>query len=84
MHITRFVLLAGLLGASISVDGADPRSLAELAAEADLVALAQLRDTDYRRQRNIPVSGAAYLRVLIPYKGVKAGEIIEVFEKGLR
>ena len=44
-------------------------SLTDLAARSDLVALAQVRDTDYRRQREIPVSGSAYLRVLIPYKG---------------
>jgi hypothetical protein len=58
-------------------------SLAELASKADLVALAQVRDTDYFTRRNIPVSGSAYLEVLIPYKASDAGELIEVHEKGL-
>jgi hypothetical protein len=58
-------------------------SLAELAAKADLVALAQVRDTDYFTRRHIPVSGSAYLKVLIPYKASDAGELIEVHEKGL-
>jgi len=58
-------------------------SLAELAAKADLVALAQVQDTDYFTRRQIPVSGSAYLKVLIPYKASDAGELIEVYEKGL-
>jgi len=58
-------------------------SLKQLAAKADLVALAQVRDTDYFTRRDIPVSGSAYLKVLIPYKAGQANEIIEVYEKGL-
>jgi hypothetical protein len=58
-------------------------SLAELASKADLVVLAQVRDTDYFTRRDIPVSGSAYLKVLISYKAGGAGEIIEVYEKGL-
>ena len=58
-------------------------SLTELATRSDLVALAQVRDTDYRRQREIPVSGSAYLRVLIPYKGAAHDELVEVYEFGL-
>ena len=61
-------------------------SLTELAAAADLVALAQVRDTDYRLQRDIPVSGSAYLRILIVYKHPGHGakpELVEVYEKGL-
>jgi hypothetical protein len=58
-------------------------SLGELAAKADLVVLAQVRDTDYLTRREIPVSGSAYLQVLIPYKTGGKEEIIEVYEKGL-
>ena len=57
--------------------------LAELAASADLVALAQARDTDYRMQRDIPVSGSAYLRILLPYKMDQDSDLVEVYEKGL-
>lgn len=61
-----------------------PVSLAELTASADLVVLAQTRDTDYFMRREIPVSGSAYLRVLIPYKGAESpAGLIEVYEKGL-
>lgn len=64
-----------------------PVSLAQLAQQADFVGVAQVRDTDYLRRRDIPVSGSAYLQVLIPYKSAAksaAGEeLIEVYEKGL-
>lgn len=62
-------------------------SLSDLASRADLVVLAQARDTDYFMRRDIPVSGSAYLKVLIPYKSpedsVLPDDIIEVYEKGL-
>lgn len=58
-------------------------SLSELAAAADLVVLAQARDTDYLLRRDIPVSGSAYLRVLIPYKVDQNLDLVEVYEKGL-
>lgn len=64
-----------------------PVSLAQLAQAADFVGVAQVRDTDYLRRREIPVSGSAYLQVLITYKSAAksaAGEeLIEVYEKGL-
>jgi len=60
-----------------------PISLAELAASADLVVLAQVKDTDYFMRRDIPVSGSAYLKVLIPYKDDGPADLIEVYEKGL-
>ena len=64
-----------------------PVSLADLAGRADLVVLAQARDTDYFMRREIPVSGSAYLKVLIPYKSpddaIQPGDIIDVYEKGL-
>ena len=59
-------------------------SLAELAAQADVIALAQVRDTDYRYRRDYPVSGSAYLKVLIPYKVDQPLEIIDIYEFGLR
>ena len=62
---------------------AGPVSLAELAALADLVVLAQARDTDYLRRRDIPVSGSAYLKALITYKSDGPPDILEVYEKGL-
>jgi hypothetical protein len=58
-------------------------SLADLARQADLIALVQVRDTDYLYQREFPVAGSAFLQVLIPYKIVEPGELIEVHEKGL-
>ena len=58
-------------------------TLAQLAAQADLVALVQARDTDYLLRRDIPVSGSAYLKLLIPYKADRPTEIIEVYESGL-
>lgn len=64
-----------------------PISLAQLAASADLVVLAQTKDTDYFMRRDIPVSGSAYLKVLIRYKIPRemgrSVDIIEVYEKGL-
>jgi hypothetical protein len=60
-----------------------PVSLAELAMSADLVVLAQVKDTDYFTRRDIPVSGSAYLKVLIPYKVDSPADLIEVYEKGL-
>lgn len=62
-----------------------PAVLAELAASADLVALVRVAETDYRRQRDIPVSGSAYLQVLIAYKGEPPADgLVEVYEQGLR
>lgn len=60
-----------------------PGSLAELAQAADAVALVQVRDTDYLRRREIPVSGSAYLGVLIAYKPDEPGDLLEVYERGL-
>jgi len=64
---------------------ADPGavSLAALAGQADLIALALVRDTDYIYRRDFPVEGSAFLQVLIAYKSGQAGDVIEVHEKGL-
>ena len=59
-------------------------SLTELATKADLVAIAQVKDTDYVFTRSFPSEGSAYLKILIAYKVNRPGEeIIEVYEKGL-
>ncbi len=58
-------------------------SLAELAASADTIVLAQVRDTDYLYRRDFPVEGSAFLKVLIPYKLDQNPDIIEVFEQGM-
>ena len=58
-------------------------SLADLGAKAEVIVLAQVKDTDYFYRRGYPVSGSAYLKILIPYKIDKPLEIIEVHEQGL-
>jgi hypothetical protein len=88
MHwIMKWLLLFTALGAA-AVEPGDSAptaiSLGELAARADLVALAQVRDTDYLTRRDIPVSGSAYLEVLIAYKPEEAAGLFEVYEKGLK
>ena len=61
-----------------------PVSLSALAAKADLVAVAQVKDTDYVYTRSFPSEGSAYLKILIAYKLNKPDEeIIEIYEKGL-
>jgi len=47
------------------------------------VVVAQVRDTDYRYRREYPVSGSAYLKVLVPYKTEEPLDLIEVYEEGL-
>lgn len=88
---TLYLLLAGLLAAASAESPADESrdsgksspTLAELAHKADFIALGQVRETDYRRQREIPVSGSAYLRILISYKGDRDAEFVEIHEQGL-
>ena len=59
-------------------------TLQELASHADLIALVQVLDTDYAYQREFPIGGTAFLRVLIPYKVNRpVPDIIEVYEEGL-
>ncbi len=62
---------------------APPISLADLGAKADVIVLAQVKDTDYFYRHGYPVSGSAYLKILIPYRIDKPADIIEVYEKGL-
>lgn len=63
---------------------ASPISINELASKADLVAVAQVKDTDYLYTRAFPSEGSAYLKILIAYKHNQPDEdIIEVYDKGL-
>ena len=76
-------LAAAVEAAPETTQESPPADLTALAAAADLVALAQVRDTDYRTQRDIPVSGSAFLRILIAYKADRDDELVEVYEAGL-
>ena len=59
-------------------------SLSELSRKSDIVALAQVKDTDYVYTRSFPSEGSAYLKILIAYKPSRpSDEIIEVYETGL-
>jgi len=61
-----------------------PVSLSELAKKADIVAVAQVKDTDYVYARSFPNEGSAFLKILIAYKlNNPVEEIVEVYEKGL-
>lgn len=87
------LMLAGALFNAAAQDNAAVRNnqkvppeestLAELAADADLIAVVRVRDAQYERIRDFPSAGYAYLEVLIAYKGTQKGSVIEVQEKGL-
>jgi len=62
---------------------ASPIGLASLADKADVIVLGQVKDTDYFYRHEYPVSGSAYIKVLIPYKSDQPIDLIEVYEKGL-
>ena len=52
--------------------------------KADIVAVAQVKDTDYVYARSFPNEGSAFLKILIAYKlNNPVEEIVEVYEKGL-
>jgi len=95
--ISRALLVGCLLAASVHGQAAETAapeqdagaipaqvSLPGLYADADLVAVVQVKDTDYVYTREFPSEGSAFLKVLIPYKPADTEEdIIEVYEKGL-
>jgi hypothetical protein len=58
------------------------RSLAALAEEADLVAVAQLIHTEYRTAQDLPNRGFAVLNILIPYKRPDDQSIAQVWAEG--
>jgi hypothetical protein len=79
-------LLALIHASTAAADKPDATavSLSELAAQADLVAVVQVRDTDYIYTRSFPSEGSAYLKVLISYKmNLPGQDLIEVYDKGL-
>lgn len=49
---------------------------------ADVVALAQVLNTDYKTTRKLNAEGQAFLQVRVPYKGVKKGQLLMVNAKG--
>jgi hypothetical protein len=83
LALVSFLFFAGFSAAAEMPAPMEAVSLSELARSADLVALAQARDTDYRMQRDIPISGSAYLKILLPYKMDRAIDLVEVYETGL-
>lgn len=84
LFLTCSLVISNCLASETSTAAAEPHpSLAQLAAAADLIALVQMRDGDYRYQRDFPISGSAYLKVLIPYKVDQPVDLIEVYEQGL-
>lgn len=95
MKLQPYLLASAVFGALFHADsvpaqeGAEPAdrpppSLAELVAEADLVALVRVLDTDYEYVREFPAGGTAFLQVLLPYKVNRPLEdVIQVYDEGL-
>jgi len=78
------LLVLFVSGSCLANEPSSPTSLSELAATADLVAVAQVKDTDYVYTRSFPSEGSAYLKILIAYKHNQPdAEIVEIYEKGL-
>lgn len=63
---------------------ATPPDFAELAANADVVALVQVWDIDYQYVRDFPNKGVTTVDVLIGYKGLETGEQVDIHEEGLK
>jgi hypothetical protein len=83
-RIRLLCLLLTICTNSHAVDKSPPANLSTLAARSDLVAVMQVKDTDYVYTRAFPSEGSAFLKILIAYKPAKSSEeIIEVYEKGL-
>ena len=83
------LILALVLGIATAqekdeAETAPAMSLRDLAAEADLIALVRVLDTDYEYIREFPSGGTAFLQVLVPYKVSRPLEdIIAVYDEGL-
>jgi hypothetical protein len=60
-----------------------PMTPAELAADSDLVVLAQVDRVDYEYRRGFPVEGRAWLKVLVRYKVPEPLDYLRVAEEGL-
>jgi len=91
IFLTLMLFMGGLALASQPQPGGQnkdleipPTSLSALAAKADIVAVAQVMDTDYVYTHSYPNEGSAFLKILFSYKlNQKVPDIIEVYEKGL-
>lgn len=83
MRYLMMCLMFLVTGPAFAEEALKASSLSELAAAADVVAVVQARDTDYFMRREIPVSGSAFLKILIPYKMDQDTDLVEVYEKGL-
>lgn len=57
-------------------------SFEEVAAWADVVAIAQVMNIDYEKTRELNAKGQAFLTVRVPYKGVQKDELLIVSSKG--
>lgn len=57
-------------------------SFAQVAQWADVVAVAQMVNTDYQKTRDLNAKGQAFLTVHVPYKGVEKNELLIVSSKG--
>ncbi len=86
--MNRLIFLFALIAATfwprpaIGQDDDTPLPARQLAAESDVVALVQVDRVDYEKRRGFPVSGAAWLRVLIRYKVPDPIDYIKVAEEG--
>ena len=60
-----------------------PPSLLETAEASAAIGVVHMLDADYAYVRSFPRGGTAYLKVLLPYKGLDADEHIEIYEYGL-
>lgn len=58
------------------------KSFAEAAAWADVVAIAQVVNIDYLKTRDLNANGQGFLKVRVPYKGVKKNDLLIVSSKG--
>jgi hypothetical protein len=92
LRVLLLVLVLGVLSVAVAWGAEEedeqeplpPVSLQQLASAASLVAVAQVRDTDYVYARGFPTGGRAFLAPLISYKLSRPQEdIVEVYEEGL-
>lgn len=58
------------------------KNFKQAAEWADLVAIAQVINIDYQKQRDLNAKGQAFLNILVAYKGTRKNDLIIVNEKG--
>jgi hypothetical protein len=78
------IALLLLLPATLMAEETTSRALspAELAADSDVVVLAQLDRVNYEMRRGFPVEGRAWLKVLVRYKVPQPLDLVRVGEEG--